>query len=142
MIAKLMMAMLLSGALLSCGNSTKTDSTSDTLSVDSLNADLKAMTGDIQPAVGVYHGILPAADADGFDTTLELKADGSFVQTQTAKGNTDTEDGIFSIVQDTLCMDFKHRSIYGILRGDSIMLLDSDKKPTIVPYILQKRATR
>ena len=79
----------------------------------------------------------PAADAAGFDTSLELKADGTYTLIQTAKGSTDSISNQFTVNGDTISL--AGRDLTGLLQGDSIVLLNADKQAPAVPNVLRKK---
>lgn len=74
-------------------------------------ADDKAPTTATAPAtnnapayVGVYTGVLPCADCDGIETTVEIKADGQYVLTEQYKkdgAKTDKTEGKTSFDEKT-----------------------------------------
>lgn len=119
--------------LASCGGNTSSN-TADSTATDSATL---SNTTEAPAITATYAGLLPGADNDGFETTLELYNDGNFVMTQTAKGKTDTISSSYTLVGDTLTL--QGFAMCGIAKGDSISFLDTEKKPTVIPYILRKK---
>lgn len=130
---KLFLAPVLGLALVACGN-TANQNQSDSTAKDSLQVE-NVVANTVE---ATYQGLLPAADNPGFETTLELKADASFVKTQTADGKTDSVKGTYTLTGDTLILKSDVED-YALLQGDSISLLDADKKVPAIPYILRKK---
>ncbi len=130
---KLFLAPVLGLALVACGN-TSNQNQADSTAVDSAQVEPTAAT----TIEATYQGILPGADNSGFDTVLELKADASFLKIQTAEGHTDSIMGTYTIVGDTLTLTTDTQD-FALLQGDSISLLDADKKVPAIPYILRKK---
>lgn len=130
---KLFLIPVLGLALVACGN-TANQNQADSTVTDSAQAE--AVT--INTLDATYQGLLPAADNPGFETTLELKADASFVKIQTAEGKTDSVKGTYILAGDTLILKSDVED-YALLQGDSISLLDADKKIPAIPHILRKK---
>ena len=120
------------GLLFASCNGNTNQGNADSTAVDSIATEQPAFTG-----VGTYTGVLPAADAAGFDTSLELKADGTYTLIQTAKGSTDSISNQFTVNGDTISL--AGRDLTGLLQGDSIVLLNADKQAPAVPNVLRKK---
>lgn len=131
---KIFLAPILGLALVACGNTTKGNGT-DSAATDSTAATTEVATATVE---GTFTGILPAADNPGFDTTLDLKADGTFVMQQTADGkDIDSISGTYTLAGDSLTL-VGTETKYALLRGDSVSFLDLDRNPTVIPYVLHK----
>lgn len=130
---KLFLVPVLGLALVACGN-TSNQNQADSAAADSIAVEPIAAT----TVEASYQGLLPGADNAGFDTTLELKADASFVKIQTAEGKTDSVKGTYTLVGDTLILKSDVED-FALLQGDSVSLLDADKKVPALPYVLRKK---
>lgn len=131
---KIFLAPILGLALVACGNTTKGNGT-DSAAQDSAAVATEVTTATVE---GTFQGLLPAADNPGFDTTLELKADGTFSMLQTAEGKTDSVAGTYTLAGDSLTL-VGAETKYALLRGDSVSFLDLDRKETVIPYVLRKK---
>lgn len=133
---KLFLAPVLGLALVACGNTASNSTADSTATVDSTQTVEQVAAPALE---GTFVGLLPSADSEGFDTTIVFNADGTYTETATAKGTTSTEQGVFALAGDTLTLTAESSQKLAVLRGDSISLLDADKKEPTPAYVLRKK---
>ncbi|WP_304298296.1 copper resistance protein NlpE N-terminal domain-containing protein [Porphyromonas gulae] len=100
---------MLSFALFACGgNKSEQDAAADSARIaDSIAQVEAAAAADMERFVGTYAGVIPAADAEGFEIMLVLNADKTFAIEEKVKGGKDdgagfTSTGAFLISGDTV----------------------------------------
>lgn len=133
---KLFLAPVLGLALVACGNSTKSEQADSTATVDSTQAVEAVAATTVE---GTFEGVLPGADNDGILTTIVFNLDGTYTETSTAKEQTFSEQGKYMLNGDTLVLTAEASEKFALLQGDSISLLDGDKKAPAMPYVLRKK---
>ena len=102
---------MLTVALVACGgNKNEQDTAADSARIaDSIAQVEAAAAADVERFVGTYTGLIPAADAEGFDVKLVLNADRTFALEEVAKGGKEdgsgsTNSGTFTISGDTVSL--------------------------------------
>lgn len=98
---------------------------------------------------GVFNGTLPCADCPGIDTTLTLKADGSYLlhSVYQDRNSSFDEHGVWQVEQSDRSVRLQQEgkdttsSAYQILSKDEIKMLDSEGKPIDTPlnYSLHRK---
>ncbi len=97
-----------------------------------------APTFDQKGFAGTFKGTLPCADCPGIDTTLELKADGSYLLSETfigQPGGATKVDGTWTVEADDkhIRLDPNTKAaddrLYAIAANDRISQLGADGKP-------------
>lgn len=138
---------LLATALLfaSCtGNSTK----KATANQEADNAKTQTEQTAAQPVAGVYEGTIPAADAPGIATTLELKADKTFTLSEKfidRDAAAELTEGNYLVEGDLLTLTAQDGATTKyLLKDNTLQRLDAEGKPlegeTAAFYNLTRRA--
>lgn len=99
---------------------------------------------------GVFSGTLPCADCPGIDTTLTLKADGSYLlhSVYQERSASFDEEGVWQVEQSDRSIRLQPKgtddatSGYQIISKDELKMLDSEGKPIDTPlnYSLHRKA--
>lgn len=129
---KLFLVPVLGLLFASCAGNTQQGAADSTATDSTATEQATAFAG-----VGTYVGVLPAADAAGFETSLELKEDGSYTLIQVAKDSKDSISNTYTVSGDTLSL--AGRDLTGLVQGDSIVLLNADKQTPAIPNVLRKK---
>ncbi len=100
-----------------------------------------------QPVAGVYEGTIPAADAPGIATTLELKADKTFTLSEKVIDRDAAEftEGNYLVEGDLLTLTAQDGATTKyLLKDNTLQRLDAEGKPlegeTAAFYNLTRRA--
>lgn len=96
---------LIGGLLASCNQSKKTEETDVNANTEVIDMHNAENSLDIE---GVYSGVLPCADCEGIETTLELKPDNSYELTSiyiTPEKEEFKQVGVWSIRENTLTLE-------------------------------------
>jgi len=126
------MAAALTLSLASCNSATKgndnAEATADSVAVEAEPATAASAAFD---KTGVYTGVIPCADCGGIETTLELRADGTYSLTEIYKDKKDgrfESSGKFQWDAANACITVGEGEdlISYIVEGDHLVMLDQD----------------
>ena len=119
-------------SLASCNSATKgsdnAEAAADSVAVEAEPVTAASTTFD---KAGVYTGIIPCADCGGIETTLELRADGTYSLTEIYKDKKDgrfESSGKFQWDAANACITVGEGEdlISYIVEGDHLIMLDQD----------------
>ena len=118
------MAAALTLSLASCNSAGKVNDNAEA------PTDSTVAVAEAQPA-GVYTGVIPCADCGGIETTLELRADGTYSLTEIYKDKKDgrfESSGKFQWDAANACITVGEGEdlISYIVEGDHLIMLDQD----------------
>lgn len=141
---------MLSFALVACGgNKTEQDAAADSARIaDSIAQVEAAAAAEAERFVGSYAGLIPAADADGFDVKLVLNADKTFALEEVAKGGKhdgvgSTDSGSFTISGDTVLLTIsgepEARRLVINVSADTLRYADVEDPKMAPLYVLAKQ---
>lgn len=137
-------------SLASCNSATKgsdnAEATADSVTVEAEPASAASAAFD---KAGVYTGVIPCADCSGIETTLELRADGTYSLTEIYKDKKDgrfESSGKFQWDAAASCITVGEGDdmISYIVEGDHLIMLDRDGQRVTGEladhYVLTKKA--